>query len=130
MIFIVGGYISSFNFFNKSKLKYFLLLIFVLVTLVSGRQMLYLSICIGQTWRNIKWVSRVDKNGRVRNAVELEHDRPGVVPRGSGAGGKGGAATTGSAWGSSERTEGPLPVPLPGWAWALWLSRSPSLNAP
>lgn len=49
MIFITGGYISSLNFFDKNRLKYLILLIFLLVALVSGRQMLYLSILLGLT---------------------------------------------------------------------------------
>lgn len=47
LIFLIGGYISSFNLYGSAKYKYFLLFLFVLVSLISGRSALQLAIPIG-----------------------------------------------------------------------------------
>lgn len=47
LIFFVGGYVAAFSFFEKNKIHYFLLFIFIVVTLISGRSALVLSMFIG-----------------------------------------------------------------------------------
>lgn len=47
LIFLMGGYISAFNFSSENSTKYVILLFLILVTLVSGRSALMLSVFIG-----------------------------------------------------------------------------------